>query len=159
VPRRGLEQATVDLLGPNVLRDDVIQKLKLARHHFKDSRATHQAEAKAHLGNVAARYRQSLTPRERSFYDACKTENRRAAFRICRHLASRASNRAGCGDGDFFLSYADLGARLLMDPKGARKLMLSLAKEGIIDIVRKGERWEQGRRPRATWWRYLLSQP
>lgn len=134
----------------------VMRYYDLNRQHFKDSRDTHEAEAAAHLRNVAARYSSKLTHRERRFYEAIRTEKKRAAFRICRHLSKRKSIRSEFDQGEFFLSYADLGARLLMDPKGARKLMLSLVRQKVVCIVKKGELWQKGHRPRATWWRYLL---
>ena len=134
----------------------VMRYYDLNRQHFKDSRETHHAEARAHLRNVAARYPSKLTRRERRFYEALRTERKRVAFRICRHLSKRESIRSEFDEGEFFLSFADLGTRLLMDPKGARKLMLALVKENVLCIVRKGERWQKGHQPRATWWRYLL---
>lgn len=134
----------------------VMRYYDLNHHHFKDSRETHRAEASEHLRNVADRFHRSLTPRERRIYDGFQTEKRRAALRICRHLSKHKSNRHECDEGEFFLSFADLGARLLIDPKGARKLMLALVKQNVVEIVRKGERWKKGHRARATWWRYLL---
>ena len=51
---------------------------------FKDSRATHQKEAEAHLANVALRYLTTLSSRERRMYDSLTTARKKAAFRICR---------------------------------------------------------------------------
>lgn len=123
---------------------------------FRASESEHMEKAGVHLRAIETHWRRDLSKRESDIYSKLSTEPKRAAFRICRDLPRRESNRNDCEDGCFFLSYGDLAARLLIGDRSAWDLMKVLRGRGIVERIKNGTRRKPGVRGSATVWRYAV---
>jgi hypothetical protein len=88
-------------------------------------------------------------------YAALRNESERAAFRICRGLATCESDPS-FPPPLFFLSAEQLGLRIDKLTMKAWRIQRYLKKEGAIVEVEKGVRRAAGQKARATVWRWCL---
>jgi hypothetical protein len=136
----------------------ILQLLRL--HHRKQtgiwrtSLKDHLEQAQVMLDDYYLKYRNSLSPDEQEIYQRLRADRFRAGFRICRDLWNRNKK---CGDG-FFLSGAELGVRLGVNRDTGREDLLELTAERVIARERIGMAWSKGQKPKATSFRWLLSE-
>jgi hypothetical protein len=119
----------------------------------------HMKEAEEMLADYGAKYRETLGERERIvFYDRLSDAKRRAAFRICRGLASCDQESAS---GAFFLSCAELAVRINCNRDTAHTILREFKAKHLIETVKVGDSYRvsvpEGKRREATRWRWAFS--
>lgn len=119
--------------------------LRLAKYYwrinqdqFADSLEQHMTEANAQLRNTLGSWLESLPAHERELV-AGLPEKQRAAFRICRALASL--HKGNSPRGSFFLSHRDLGRRLETSDSQAGRIFRQLEGLQCLKLGDVGEQW------------------
>ena len=116
-------------------------------------------EARSALKGCLADYGQkNLGPMEMELYLELSDENHAAAFRICRSLACCESNPE-MQPPEFFLSFAQLGARLGVVDTPAWRIMKMLRQRGVVEILKRGDLRAAGKKAAATRWRWCFPLP
>lgn len=145
-----------------VLAEPVL--VDLLRLHHRSQTGTwdavldfHMQEVKEVLDFYRSKYREALPPRERTvFYDRLNEEKRRAAFRICRGLATCEKARESAV---FYLSCGELATRIGCDRDTAHEILCEFKAERLIECVRVGDalpiKMPEGEKRKATTWRWI----
>ena len=120
---------------------------------FNDPIACTLAESKSLWRGVGESYLTALPPETRTAY-AALPDVERSAFRVCRALAALEIETLPLGQ--FFLSSANLGARLGIVSMSAYRILSGFVGAGILSIVTKGTRREKGKQGIAATYRFLL---
>ncbi len=107
----------------------------------------HMREVEAMITDWACNdYRaKQLSEHERQIYDSLRLDRYREAYRILRDLSMRAEASA-----PFFMSCAELAARLGCHRDTAHETLKELRAERVIEKAEEGQIWRKGSRPRAT---------
>lgn len=142
-----------------VVSIDVLAEL-LRLHHQRQT-GTWSTPLDTHMQEVGTMltdwehtdYRQKqLNARELLVYDGLRRVRYRAAYRIMRDLAICAK-----GSVPFFMSCAELAARIGCHRDTAHETLRELRAEQVIAEVQKGVVWQTGMQPKATSFRWLLA--
>ncbi len=120
---------------------------------FKDTRERHEYEVRVMVQDVEKTYFEQLSDVEKEVFTILSPQER-SAFRLCRDLALLASTPTE--PMTFFLSCAELAARLDIWDAQAHRLLVGFVSVGILLPLQKGERWKPGVRPKASTFRWLL---
>jgi len=125
---------------------------------FIDSREQHQKEVRAAIQNALRSFNENLPDLERVIYEKLR-EPKRSAFRIIRDLALGESNPE-FPPPLFYLSCQTFSLRLSekCDSKTAWRILRFFSKAKIIKQVEKGQVWAPGSKPKATVYRYMISE-
>ena len=101
---------------------------------FNDTRETHENEMRSHLEATRQTWLDSLNTAERNRYAdlAEVSQHHTNAFRVCRELADNDN------DGRFFLSFAEMEARIGIDRQIASRILRQFAGHEIIQVIEKG---------------------
>jgi hypothetical protein len=84
-----------------------------------------------------------------------KSKNKKDAFRICESL-SISTKEPEFPPPKFFLSCAQLGLRIGVVDTRASRVFDAFEKEGILRVIKKGERRQNGKAAIATSYEWLL---
>ncbi|MCH1498801.1 MAG: bifunctional DNA primase/polymerase [Akkermansiaceae bacterium] len=120
---------------------------------FLDTLADHMKEATAHLEALEADFLTKLSPAEIAIVQQLPPQHLEA-FRICRDLALADRNESPAGK--FFISFNELAERLATSPAQAGRVIEALISLGTFEVIQKGRRYEKGRKPSATLYRWLV---
>jgi len=125
---------------------------------FIDSREQHQKEVRAAIQNALRSYEENLPDLERVIYEKLR-EPKRSAFRIIRDLALGESIPE-FPPPLFYLSCQTLSLRLgeKCDSKTAWRILGLFSEAKIIEPVEKGQTWAPGSKPKATVYRYMITE-
>lgn len=100
-------------------------------------------------------YPNRLSKAELEAFRTLRDERLEIVFRVCQNL-SQCEADATCPPPFFFMGSEQLGTRLGTMGTSAWRLLKRLEKLGVIQTVKKGEKWERGSRPIATRFRWML---
>lgn len=139
-------------VSPIVALELVMMFYHTHRQLFNDPPEQHKAEANAMIEGVESTYLDELAVVEHSVFNELD-EHCRSAFRICRDLAYRADSQTPLV---FFMACNELAARLQIHDMQASRLLRWFEELGIISLVEKGERRQQGKLTKASSYRWLL---
>lgn len=120
---------------------------------FKNPIQRTLVESESLLRGVAVSYLAALPPETRTAY-AALPDTQQAAFRVCRALATLECETHP--PGQFFLSCANLAARLGIVSMAAHRILGGFVGAGILEPVTKGKRREKGAQGIATTFKFLL---
>ncbi|MDA7679497.1 hypothetical protein N8581_04445, partial [Akkermansiaceae bacterium] len=123
---------------------------------FDDSKETHSYEAQEQLRNVRARWLKNLPPEDKKLLDGFP-DIQKKAFRILWNLAGIEAKDAP--HGLFYLSCHELGRRLGVDKRKAHRILRQLQSEKVIQTITKGEKYQSGKKAKATVFRWLRNLP
>ncbi|MDA7498422.1 bifunctional DNA primase/polymerase [Akkermansiaceae bacterium] len=123
---------------------------------FDDSKVTHSYEAQEQLRNVKARWLEELPQSDRTLLEGFP-ERQRQVFRILWNLARIEKQDAP--HGSFYLSCHELGRRIGVDKRQAHRILRQLQSEEVIQTITKGERYQSGKKAKATVFRWLRNLP
>ena len=119
---------------------------------FNDPLAATMKEARALLAGMASRYGASLSTEARALY-ATLPAPEQAAFRICRALSALDSEELP--PGTFFISCANLAARIGGLSMQAHRILGGFMATGILSLIQKGTRRAKGEQGMASTYRFL----
>jgi ribosomal protein S25 len=139
--------------------DDITLKLvnsfyDLNEDVFTDSKRMHSNEAKCQLENAKARWLENLSTRERILVNGFPSKHQEA-FRILENLAKIEADDSPVGI--FYLSCHKLGIRLGIDCKQASRILNQFKAQGVISMLKKGDKYREGVRAKASFYRWLLN--
>jgi Fic family protein len=126
-------------------------------HHLNqdiyfDSLEQHTNEALAHLNSLQTDFLSKLTPREHAIYQKLETPYD-DAFRILRDLAHYECDE--CPPPEFFITLRDLGFRLKISPKMAKRFTVTLIGYGALEELDPGRQRAAGQPGRAARYKWI----
>ncbi|HKB89652.1 MAG TPA: BT4734/BF3469 family protein [Opitutaceae bacterium] len=140
--------ALFEWLSTNTLLNLLLLHYDMHDGIWTTPRNDHEAEIRQMLLDWESRYIEALKQPEREAYTRIDESDDHAAFRICRYFAKK--------NGSFHMSYNQLGERIGKHREEARRIMLGLLGDNVLEIVEVGEAWADGKKPKATTWKWLL---
>lgn len=120
---------------------------------FIDSLTHHMNEATAHLEALEEDFLTKLSPSELAIVQQLPPQHLEA-FRICRDLALAERDESPAGE--FFISFNELAERLATSPTQAGRVIEALISLETFKVILKGRRYQKGRKPSATLYRWLV---
>lgn len=140
----------------NAVAEPVVETLLLRFYDehaalWHDSREQHLNEVRTHMRNVLTRWEENLPATTRQAYLALGKPAPKAAFRICRSLASGSGENAS-----FFLSCDDLASRLDTSASVVHRMLQNFQQQGLVALLEKGLKRAPGQRGMASRWRWLM---
>ena len=121
---------------------------------FIDPLTHHMNEATAHLEALEENFLTKLSPSELAIVQQLPPQHLEA-FRICRDLA--LADREESPVGKFFISFNELAERLATSPAQAGRVIEALISLETFEVILKGRRYQKGRKPSATLYRWLVA--
>ena len=155
--RNGSLIAMVTFLFHSVGRTRLIE-LVTAFHQtnydiFLDPLSQHMNEATSHLDALEVDFIAKLSPPELAIVQQLPLQHLEA-FRICRDLAQ--AERKESPVGEFFISFNELADRLATSPSQAGRVIEALISLETFEVIKKGQRYQKGRKSSATRYQWLL---
>lgn len=148
----------LSVVGPKVTLWFMLRFYQQHRGTFADyPLAEFTRQTKSHIRACVESYptnaKVGLNDAERAVYSGFSgRENLAAVFRICRSLSLARVNRGG----PFHLTVDALSKRIACHPQVAGRQIEYLIAEEVLEIAEKGEKWQKGRPPRCTTYRWAM---